>query len=412
MTNTNTAEAATLNVASTGGKTIYANNEPLTVNSRFNWRANTVQKFVFDGQYWRMDDDSVKMLATAYITEIDEDGIMVHPEGDSTSGWAISDAIQLFKDGISYIKLWIENNIPKIRIGKEDQGHLILDDDSVDIMNQKKTLASFGRNIQIGQTNDTRMTFSNLGFTIYDYQGNETGRIGSYATKDVSVEYEWVTVGKHLTIVDFPSNLSLNKEIDIIGCDVVGNLSIPANSPYHLETENYTVTYEVGKKLDIYIPGASDISSGIRWYINVPSAYGATFGRRDQNATVGDRSVSVGDNNNVGYRSSGAIGTALKTTAMDQVVIGCGNTANQNHAFEIGNGGYIIDFTNDEYYRDEEDISDAFAVTWDGNVELALDTTASSGITDANLYDAIVALGWQDDVIIKKNVSVLHSRNY
>lgn len=35
-----------------------------------------------------------------------------------------------------------------------------------------------------------------------------------------------------------------------------------------------------------------------------------------------------------------------------------------------------------------------------GNVCLYLDTTASSGTTDADLYEAITALGWQNDVII------------
>lgn len=160
MTNTNTAANATMNVGSTLAKDIYANGAKLTTNSRFNWRANTTQKFVFDGQVWRMDDDSVKALATAYITEIDDDGIMVHPEDDNNSGWAISDAIQLFKNGISYIKLWIENNIPKIRIGKEDQGHIILDNDSVDVRNGDDILASFGETSIIGDQNQWHQTIA------------------------------------------------------------------------------------------------------------------------------------------------------------------------------------------------------------------------------------------------------------
>ena len=35
-----------------------------------------------------------------------------------------------------------------------------------------------------------------------------------------------------------------------------------------------------------------------------------------------------------------------------------------------------------------------------GNVCLYLDTTASSGTVDAELYDAITALGWQSSVIV------------
>lgn len=187
MTNTNTAANATMNVGSTVAKDIYANDAKLTTNSRFNWRANTVQKFVFDGQVWRMDDDSVKALATAYITEIDNDGIMVHPENDTTSGWSIANAIELFKSGISYIKLWIDNNIPKIRIGKEDQGHLILDNDSIDIMeNANDNLASFGKETSIGGENSSRLVLSpneiagqykdgNESFHIYNYYTTKTG---------------------------------------------------------------------------------------------------------------------------------------------------------------------------------------------------------------------------------------------
>lgn len=33
------------------------------------------------------------------------------------------------------------------------------------------------------------------------------------------------------------------------------------------------------------------------------------------------------------------------------------------------------------------------------NLKLGLDTTAASGTTDGDLYAAIVALGWQNDVI-------------
>lgn len=44
--------------------------------------------------------------------------------------------------------------------------------------------------------------------------------------------------------------------------------------------------------------------------------------------------------------------------------------------------------------------SNALTVAWDGNVELALDTTAASGTTDGDLYAAITALGWQNDVIV------------
>lgn len=44
--------------------------------------------------------------------------------------------------------------------------------------------------------------------------------------------------------------------------------------------------------------------------------------------------------------------------------------------------------------------SNALTVDWSGDVCLALDTTAVSGTTDGDLYAAITAIGWQNDVIV------------
>lgn len=98
--------------------------------------------------------------ATAYITDTTDNGIMVHPENDTTSGWSIAGAIELFKTGISYIKLWIDNNIPKIRIGKEDSKHVLIDNDSVNIVDDDTTLASFGEVVVVGQEANDRMIIS------------------------------------------------------------------------------------------------------------------------------------------------------------------------------------------------------------------------------------------------------------
>lgn len=45
----------------------------------------------------------------------------------------------------------------------------------------------------------------------------------------------------------------------------------------------------------------------------------------------------------------------------------------------------------------EEDGNGDLSLT--NNLKLGLDTTAASGTTDGDLYAAIVALGWQNDVI-------------
>lgn len=70
-----------------------------------------------------------------------------------------------------------------------------------------------------------------------------------------------------------------------------------------------------------------------------------------------------------------------------QTVIGKFNSNRPEHAFEIGNGTAINARSN------------ALTVAWDGNVEIALDTSASSG-TDHDIYAALTALGWASDVIV------------
>ena len=70
-----------------------------------------------------------------------------------------------------------------------------------------------------------------------------------------------------------------------------------------------------------------------------------------------------------------------------QTVLGTYNDNKSTSAVEIGNGK--------SSHR-----SNALTVDWQGNVELALDTTAASGTTDGDLYAAITALGWQNDVIV------------
>lgn len=61
-------------------------------------------------------------------------------------------------------------------------------------------------------------------------------------------------------------------------------------------------------------------------------------------------------------------------------------TTAKQKAFIIGNG------TN--YTR-----SNAFDVAWDGETRLAIDTSASAGTTDGDLYSAIAVLGWTSAVI-------------
>lgn len=84
---------------------------------------------------------------------------------------------------------------------------------------------------------------------------------------------------------------------------------------------------------------------------------------------------------------SGICGEFLSAKTRDQFACGRFNRDETNYAFMVGNG----DDTNGD--------SNALAVTWDGNIMMALDEEATTG-TDAELYSAITALGWEDEVLV------------
>lgn len=80
-------------------------------------------------------------------------------------------------------------------------------------------------------------------------------------------------------------------------------------------------------------------------------------------------------------------GQGLEAQYPYNVVFGSFNDNQSDNALEIGNGS------------SENNRSNAFAVKWDGDAELALDTTAQSGV-DHDIYTALQTLGWDNDVIV------------
>lgn len=106
----------------------------------------------------------------------------------------------------------------------------------------------------------------------------------------------------------------------------------------------------------------------------------ATTASDDEAHAEGSHSKALG-------RYSHAQNFYTVTKYQSQTAIGKYNDNQSDTALEIGNG------TSDTAR------SNAFTVGWNGNVEIALDTTATSG-TDKEIYDALVSLGWDSDVIV------------
>lgn len=89
-------------------------------------------------------------MATKYITDITNSGIWVTPEdakpvngaaAATTSGWHIADALELFRQGASVFRVWVESAATKVRIGIASLPHVVIDSDGLHLMAIGSTVA-------------------------------------------------------------------------------------------------------------------------------------------------------------------------------------------------------------------------------------------------------------------------------
>ena len=106
-------------------------------------------------QKLREDVDAAGKTATDYITNVDNDGIWVTPSdakpvngaaalpesANPTSGWHIADALELWRQGVSMFKVWVESSVTKVRVGREVGKHLLMDDDGISLFNASALMA-------------------------------------------------------------------------------------------------------------------------------------------------------------------------------------------------------------------------------------------------------------------------------
>lgn len=114
----------------------------ITSGNGNSWKSGETMTFAFSGNIWKVSDSSARKeaadaatRATNYVTDITGGGVMVHPSGDSTSGWKISSALELLKSGVSYIWAGIESSAALIRVGLSSAGNVVMSSAGVDIRN-------------------------------------------------------------------------------------------------------------------------------------------------------------------------------------------------------------------------------------------------------------------------------------
>ena len=97
--------------------------------------------------------DEASGVAKNFVTDT-KDGIFVHPKDNDKDGVRITDAIEIIKGGMSFIRAYVEGGIAKVRVGLTDAGHSVID--------------SNGMRVYAG---DGSVQLADLGYTQISQQG-------------------------------------------------------------------------------------------------------------------------------------------------------------------------------------------------------------------------------------------------
>ena len=280
-----------------------------------------------------------------------------------------------------------------------------IDEDSFQVRDGTDVLASFGEESRIGKEDKNHLDINATGiqgvnpdganFFNVDMDGAVTDALISPNTRIVSISGVSADNSKTATVSLEPFSMA-NKTVKLH----IWSLTRPTGSQQYTAF-NDDFIFEYGTDASFHnIYGAYSVRVTYSASADTVTIQGSAF--MGTGGFVGSSDVSLvsyyratyapafyfgsrADYNPGGF--SATLGESLSASTRDQFACGRYNTDDPDYAFMVGNGSEI----------DGE--SNAFAVTWDGNQLMALDETATSG-TDADLYSAITALGWESEVLV------------
>ena len=93
-----------------------------------------------------------------------------------TTGWRIGSVFELVKQGVSWFKLWVENSTAKLRIGRADSGHTVLDSTGMEVFkNASSSVAKFGATSRVGEESGAHIVQTGTSTTFYNDDGATEG---------------------------------------------------------------------------------------------------------------------------------------------------------------------------------------------------------------------------------------------
>ena len=238
-----------------------------------------------------------------------------------------------------------------------------IDEDSFQVRDGQETLASFGTTIVIGKkgTNNLRAKIESGNFQIIDNSDNvlvNIGRVPAAAGEAKKVHYEF---GPRQSGTPY------------------GNYSFSQGTYNAATFDNQVVIGQYGRygyRTNFSVSVSSDAPT---FTIDISTYVAMGF-------TENDINIEIPNNEFTWALNDGIITVTIIREGTWVAEPWVRLTIGKDIAFAVGNGT-------------ENSRSDAFEVTWDGNARMALDETATTG-TDAELYSAITALGWESEVLV------------
>ena len=419
------------------------------------------QEANFNGKrYWRQGTSATawsawvdaSAVATSYITNIDSNkGITIKPV--NTSG---NDYLQINSSSIDFYRGAGTNGAAvsvmglsddSFRIGVATQRNIHIDTDSVDIRNgtialaqflddkvvfydgndnaSTNTVASFGEDgAIIGKDSESHLKMDNRSLSLIQFDRtapyfllSDLRKSDGWADLEYEVELhrqgqtiqtnvgytslDGVLVylnGNQLPETDFEKSLvGSNNFLRII---LSNNASSGTVKIKYKSQSPFLQYFDFGGRSVTDCPGERSASFGTGHIVK--GAYGFAEGQGNEVAVTAGHAEGISTKASgaachvEGYQTeavglySHAQNCGTKTYSDSQTAIGKYNETDVygKYAFIVGNG------------TADNARSNAYVITWDGDEHLALNTSATSGTIDGDLYTAITALGWGNGVMV------------
>ena len=265
-------------------------------------------------------------VATDFVTDT-HDGIFVHPKDNKDDGVRITDAIEILRGGISYIRAYVEDSLAKVRVGRADAGHSVIDSGGMRIYGGDGTtlLANIGYgegNAEVGTEVEPYYSFGDRygipgNYSVAEGSAPEASGVASHAEGDQCAA---TAQGAH--------SEGVQTEASAVAAHSEGETCTASGRASHAEGSGTSAT-----RMGDHSEGVNTTASG---------GYGAHAEGYDNTAS-GAYSHAGGVGNTAAYEAQTVIGKYASAPASDDLMlIGNGSGASsRSNAMRLKSSGRV-----------------------------------------------------------------------